>query len=302
MKQILVYGEVLFDLFPNGESVLGGAPFNVAWHLRGFGYEPLFISALGNDELGRRVLELMRDWNLDTSGLYIHPSLPTGRVTVRFENAQPSYEINSNQAYDAVPKDHLKKFLQGRSWNLIYYGSLSLRTAEAKANFFDSVFRTKAQRVVDINLRSPWWEKESALRLLNGASVLKINDEELNLLGNEAQADTKSEAERFLREHSLQALIVTRGSLGALYYDASGCFAETPVIDDGSVPFVDSVGAGDAFCSICLIGVVENWAAQIMLERASSFATKICGLRGATTKDSATYKAEKQKWRDDGKA
>ena len=49
---------------PDGSRVLGGAPFNVAWHLRGFGANPLVISAVGDDAEGREVLERMTSWDL----------------------------------------------------------------------------------------------------------------------------------------------------------------------------------------------------------------------------------------------
>ncbi len=52
-SSITVFGEVLFDCFPNGKQVLGGAPFNVAWHLQALGDDPTFISQIGDDTLGK---------------------------------------------------------------------------------------------------------------------------------------------------------------------------------------------------------------------------------------------------------
>ena len=49
----LIFGEVLFDRFPDGSIVLGGAPFNIAWHLQAFKQSPLFISRVGDDPLGQ---------------------------------------------------------------------------------------------------------------------------------------------------------------------------------------------------------------------------------------------------------
>ena len=31
----IIFGEVLFDIFPDGNQVLGWAPFNAAWYLQG---------------------------------------------------------------------------------------------------------------------------------------------------------------------------------------------------------------------------------------------------------------------------
>ena len=77
----VIFGEVLFDHFPDGSRVLGGAPFNVAWHLRGFGANPLVISAVGGDSEGREVLERMTSWDLATDGIQTDEEHPTGRVT-----------------------------------------------------------------------------------------------------------------------------------------------------------------------------------------------------------------------------
>ena len=77
---LVVFGEVLFDVFPGGEAVLGGAAFNVAWNLQGLGLAPLFVSRVGADELGRRVLDAMASWGMETRGVEVDSSRPTGRV------------------------------------------------------------------------------------------------------------------------------------------------------------------------------------------------------------------------------
>ena len=85
----LIFGEVLFDHFPDGTAVLGGAPFNVAWHLHAFGLRPLMISRIGNDELGGRVQEAMQKWGMDCSGMQIrHCTHPTGTVQVTFQDGR----------------------------------------------------------------------------------------------------------------------------------------------------------------------------------------------------------------------
>ena len=82
--QPLIFGEVLFDRFPDGSEVLGGAPFNVAWHLQGFGLRPRLISRIGEDRAGRRVVEAMDRWGLDTAGVQRDLRRPTGAVDIVF--------------------------------------------------------------------------------------------------------------------------------------------------------------------------------------------------------------------------
>ena len=61
-KRPWIFGEVLFDCFPDGSRVLGGAPFNVAWHLQALGLEPLFLSRVGRDAAGREIRTAMGEW------------------------------------------------------------------------------------------------------------------------------------------------------------------------------------------------------------------------------------------------
>ena len=103
MKQRLcIFGEVLFDHFPDGKHVLGGAPFNVAWHLQAFGQAPYFISRIGDDAEGETVRNAMRDWGMNTEGLQIDKHLPTGRVDIEFVDNEPHYDIVHPCAYDAI--------------------------------------------------------------------------------------------------------------------------------------------------------------------------------------------------------
>ena len=93
-----VFGEVLFDRFEDGSSVLGGAPFNVVWHLQGFGLEPLLISRVGNDRLGEQVIAAMESWGMDTRGIQFDKDHPTGTVNVTLNNGQPTFDIVPERA------------------------------------------------------------------------------------------------------------------------------------------------------------------------------------------------------------
>lgn len=106
--QIYVFGEVLFDCFPDGARVLGGAPFNVAWHLQAFGDRPQFISRIGGDESGREIARAMASWGMDCAGLQYDPDYPTGRVEVSITATEPSYEIVADSAYDFITAAELR--------------------------------------------------------------------------------------------------------------------------------------------------------------------------------------------------
>lgn len=100
----IMFGKVLFDMFPDGSVALGGAPFNVAWHLQAFGLEPLLISRVGADALGRRVATAMLEWGMDRSGLQIDSAHPTSTVTITFNVGEPEFDIVADRAIDYIDR------------------------------------------------------------------------------------------------------------------------------------------------------------------------------------------------------
>ncbi|MFN2369915.1 MAG: PfkB family carbohydrate kinase, partial [Candidatus Krumholzibacteriia bacterium] len=156
----IVFGEVLFDRFPDGSAVLGGAPLNVAWNLQALGLAPLLVTRVGEDELGERIAAAMADWGLDTAGLQRDPRQPTGTVEVTLDGGEPRYAIAAGVAYDFIAAEAVPAPAPG---DLLYHGSLALRTAVPRL----ALDRLRAQAtggsLVDVNLRSPWWERETAL-------------------------------------------------------------------------------------------------------------------------------------------
>lgn len=122
--QVVVFGEVLFDNFPNDQQVLGGAPFNVAWHLQALGDAPVLVSRIGRDLSGDRVIQAMAEWGMTTSALQVDPARPTGQVEVQFNADEPNYDIVVNTAYDFIEAGNLPTL---SSSTLLYHGTLALR-------------------------------------------------------------------------------------------------------------------------------------------------------------------------------
>lgn len=300
MKRVLIYGEVLFDIFPDGKKILGGAPFNVAWHLRGFGYDPLFISSVGKDTLGVAAMTAMQEWGLNCDGIYLNESLPTGQVVVDFTSGQPSYQIDPTQAYGYVPLSHINEALDGISPTICYHGSLALWSEEARAVLTNLISDRNLPVLLDINLRAPWWKKAQVHKLLLGTTHLKINSDELALIAAESTSANGNEIEQLaewcLREFSLSSIYVTQGESGAFYLDGTGQQLDVSASAVSDLEFVDAVGAGDAFCSVCIIGLLEGWPIQTTLVRASAFAGQICRIQGAISADRTLYRNAKLSW------
>lgn len=276
MAYPVIFGEVLFDHFPDESVVLGGAPFNVAWHLQALGVAPLFISRVGNDELGHRIRSAMQDWGMDTSGLQVDSAHPTGTVQIEIENGEPSYEIVPDQAYDFINADDLPSKAHG---SLLYHGSLALRNQASRDALEELRAKQDLPVFVDVNLRVPWWDKDIVRSLLEAARWAKLNDEELRQL-SPVKGPLESQAKALQEASSLSLLIVTRGKNGALARTADGRIHH--VEPEPGISVIDAVGAGDAFTTVILLGLLSGWDLDRSLSRAQSFASAVVGIRGAT--------------------
>lgn len=287
-KRVCLFGEVLFDHFPDGKQVLGGAPFNVAWHLQAFGQAPYFISRVGDDPQGAEIRRAMHDWGMDLRGLQTDPNLPTGRVSVSLHDGEPAYDIVRPCAYDAIETpDPIPEC------GLLYHGSLALRSAQshtALQQLCDSRPRTV---FLDVNLRPPWWQPQRVRDLLQEAHWVKLNADELAQL-HPAEATVADAALDFLTTYDLDGLVLTRGAAGAEILTRQG--ESVAVKPDRGIHVVDTVGAGDAFASIVILGLVNAWPLDTTLQRAQTFASLLVGNRGATVSDPAFYQPLIEQW------
>ncbi len=293
-RRPIIFGEVLFDRFPDGSVVLGGAPFNVAWHLQAFAQAPMFISRVGDDPLGRRIRDAMLDWDMDTAGLQLDSAHPTGTVEVSFKDGEPHYDIVDGRAYDYVESDALPPLADAA---LVYHGSLALRCEVTRLAFLELTTRVPAPRFLDVNLRAPWWERQEVLNLIKGAHWIKLSKQELVLL--DPHGDGGAAAGKTLRQHhGLQALILTRGEQGARVFGPETSLRVKP---EPAKQVVDTVGAGDAFASVVLLGLLKHWPMRTTLERAQAFASAMVGVRGATVQDADFYAHFAAVWGVSGK-
>lgn len=278
----VLFGEVLFDCFEDGSRVLGGAPFNVAWHLQAFGCEPVFISRVGEDAMGREIRDTMQDWGMSTAGLQQDSTYPTGEVSIALHDGQPSFDILKDRAYDYIQADDLPALTP----SLIYHGSLGLRLPDSAAALEQLIQRHPVPVFMDVNLRPPWWQREQLLQLLDQARWVKINDDELEtLIGG--SANLQSRARQLMQQHDLSWVIVTCGAEGAFAIDTDGNISDIKPAE--KIRVVDTVGAGDAFASVCILGILHGWPLPLIMERAQQFASILVGQRGATIHDTTVY-------------
>jgi len=286
----VIFGEVLFDIFPDGKTVLGGAPFNVAWHLQAFGTDPILISKIGDDANGDKLRKAMIQWGMTTKGLQTDPNLNTGIVQITMQEEEPCYDICHPSAYDAISA---KDFPALTSVPVLYHGSLALRTGNNRTSFSALRKKCRAPVFIDVNLRAPWWSKSQILNMIADANWVKLNADELSKITEHPDFDPADQAINLIGLYDLDGVILTMGEDGAMIITASDTISAAP---PKATTLIDTVGAGDAFSAVFLYGFLKGWNMTISLDRAQEFAAEIVGQRGATTSDSALYAQFLEKW------
>lgn len=287
----IMFGEVLFDMFPDGSVALGGAPFNVAWHLQAFGLEPLLISRVGADALGRRVATAMLEWGMDRSGLQIDSAHPTSTVTITFNEGEPEFDIVADRAIDYIDRYSIPPYWTSRP---LYHGTLAMRRSVSKETLWEMKSNSEGLCFMDVNLRPPWWSLDEVVKALDGVSCIKVNHDELNLIV-QSGSTLEEKVEWLLLNTSAQTVLVTRGKEGAVVFMSDG--TSVSVAPKLELEVVDTVGAGDAFSAVMFMGQIKEWPIDVTLERAQSFASSIVGVRGAVINDKKFYSKFSHQWR-----
>jgi fructokinase len=284
-----IFGEVLFDRFPDGAEVLGGAPFNVAWHLQAFASAPLFVSRVGDDDLGARIRSQMHRWDMNSAALQTDSDHATGTVDITLENNEPRYDIVANAAYDFLDADTVPL----QNIGMVYHGSLALRADNNRAVLRSIKQKSAAPVFLDVNLRDPWWNEHDVLQYMSEANWVKLNADELAILSADEEG-LQEQGRSVVSRHKLDMVIITLGEDGAMAMDSDGVIVQ--VRPKSKVDIVDTVGAGDAFASVCMLGIQHGWQIESILERAQDFAATIVGIRGATIDNIDFYRPFLRQW------
>jgi fructokinase len=280
---VVVIGEILFDIFPKYKR-LGGAPFNFAYHLKQLGLSVRFISRIGVDGNGKRILQRIEEAGFDPGDIQQDAAHPTGTVQVTLDNAGvPEFDIVSDVAYDFIEfsrSDHEKLL---RHADLLYFGTLVQRTARG----FDQIQRFLQRRrhdtlfFHDINLRRGCYSDEVIQASLEKADVLKLNTDELReckrVTGNKLEDDAA-----FIRwmteRYALNAVALTKGAHGReLHTGKSVSRAATEPL----ASIADTVGAGDAYAAMLAKGILLKWPPHQTVSMAAAFAARMCTVEGA---------------------
>lgn len=310
--EVLVVGEALVDLFPDHE-VIGGAPFNVARNLAALGAAPLMLTRIGCDALGERLADEFDRYGLSHAALQRDPSLPSGQVTVHLRpDGGHRFEIAPGQAWDAIDGAAAVAAVQAARPRLACFGTLAQRSpvsAAAVRAAVQAAAEAGAVCVLDLNLRDGPDNQALAEASLPLADVLKVNEDELPLLLRwfvpGLAADPLPAVGTSAHEAAVSALMarfgigrtfLTLGPGGHAVFDADGGLVARGPAEP--VTLRDTVGAGDAFVSVVLLGQLRGWPLAPTLRRAAAFAAAVCGIAGAVSTEAAFYARWRRAWSD----
>jgi len=279
-KSVIGIGEFLFDVLPGGKKA-GGAPVNFAYHAMKHGVDACAISALGDDELGRELSHIAKEYGIKV----IAPTVPWPTSTVRVtvdEAGIPTFTICEDVAWDHIPLTSEMLSLASGA-DAVCFGSLSQRCRDSRKTIHEFLNAVKpgALKVYDINLRQHYYSKELVEDGLMIADVLKLNDDEFVTvceLFNLPKSDEAEACGTLVREYSLKNLILTAGSERSTVYSCDGSVS---TIATPKVEVVDTVGAGDSFTGAFIASVLNGKTIAEAHHSAVEAAAEVCTKAGA---------------------
>ena len=282
MNDIVVgMGEALWDVLPEGKKI-GGAPANFAYHVSQFGLPSCVVSAVGDDALGKEIIENFTSKGLNQ--LIAEVPYPTGTVQVEIDPAGvPQYEIKENVAWDNIPYTAHLEMLAEKT-KAVCFGSLAQRNVVSHNtinHFLDAMPQNEDTLVVfDVNLRQGFYNKEILCNSMKRCNILKINDEELvtvSRMFGYPGIDLQDKCWILLGKYNLKMLILTCGINGSYVFTPGNVsFQPTPKVE-----VADTVGAGDSFTAAFIASILKGKSVQEAHSTAVQTSAFVCTKKGA---------------------
>lgn len=282
MNEIVVgMGEALWDVLPEGKKI-GGAPANFAYHVSQFGLPSCVVSAIGDDALGKEIIENFTSKGLDQ--LIAEVPYPTGTVQVEIDQTGiPLYDIKENVAWDNIPyTEHLDAL--AKRTKAVCFGSLAQRNVVSREtinHFLDTMPKDDDSLIVfDVNLRQGFYNKEILCKSMQNCNILKINDEELitvSRMFGYPGIDLQDKCWILLGKYNLKMLILTCGINGSYVFTLGNVsFQPTPKVE-----VADTVGAGDSFTAAFIASILKGKSVTEAHSIAVKTSAYVCTQKGA---------------------
>mgnify|MGYP003853501519 CR=1 FL=1 len=278
MLNTICFGEVLWDVFPT-KKIAGGAPMNVAIHLANMGLNVSMMSRIGTDELSDELLEFMAKRQVNTDFIQKDSELPTGIVNVEIdEGGLPTYEIVEPVAWDNI--QYAEQQIEAvKNCDAFVFGTLAMRNEFTRNALFE-LLPHATLRVLDVNFRQNYYSQQSVERLFKFAHIIKLNDEELDVICDWYNYEDTNEGKAFFiyKKFNINTLIITKGKGGAeVIHDneMSSCVAL-------NISVKDTVGSGDAFLAGFLFKKLNDASINECLEFANACGALVATFEGGT--------------------
>lgn len=276
--KVACFGEVLWDLFPGKDKSAGGAPMNVAYHLKKHNMEPLVITRIGNDQSGSDIITILNGWGLDTTNCQIDMFNPTGIAHVVCDCDEVSYDFPYPSAWDFI--EYSPEHLAAVNGGIFIFGSLASRSPVSE-NTLLSFLKIAAYKVFDVNLRKPFYSVEKIEILLYHTDLLKVNENEIKIIAlwffpliDTIDGIIASLCNIF----SISEIIITKGKKGATYYNSSGLIVHQDTL---SVTVADTIGSGDSFLASFLAHRIAGSTVETAMHKASVLGAFVTSQHGA---------------------
>ncbi|RCT53979.1 carbohydrate kinase [Winogradskyella sp. KYW1333] len=281
MSKIVCFGEVLWDVFPDGKKI-GGAPLNVALRLSSLNNNSTIISNVGNDDLGRELIRNLKDTNVNIEGIQTTNNYKTSEVVVTLDKSgSATYTIEQPCAWDFIEHTNkLKKITEEAE--VFIYGSLASRMQTTYSTLL-KLISVASFKVFDVNLRKPHYNMECIIELMKYADLIKFNEEELIEISkyyNFSSNSIKKLCAHISKQTDTKHICVTLGEKGAIYYKDDKSFRNFGY----KIKVKDTVGAGDSFLASFVDGIINKLNEQDILNRSCAIGALVASKNGANPK------------------
>lgn len=275
---IVIFGEMLWDMLPSGKQP-GGAPMNVAIHLKNFGLNPAFISRVGTDDLGVELTDYLNRKGLSTEFVQIGETHLTGIVKVNLtDKTEVAYKIVQPVAWDYIQPDPRLDEVVAKS-DVFLYGSLAVRNQQTKDTLYHLLEKAPL-KVFDVNLRPPHYDRPTIEYLLAKADIVKVNEHELAIVAGwyGILPDPQTQMKFLVDKFKLQMICLTLGANGAMVLDRDGFTSQGGY----EVEVQDTIGSGDSFLAMFLKHILAGSSVALALKNACAVGALVATYQGAT--------------------
>lgn len=246
-KKIVAFGEVVWDILPNGK-VLGGTPSNMVFRCNLFGEEGHLLSRVGDDELGREALQRLKELGISTMNVQTDTEFPTGTVTISFdEKNEPVFDVTPDVAFDHI-EFSAEALKLARHADCLFFGLLPQRFGISKNTIRELIKESPdSLKFFDLKLFQHFFNSSVVENLLRFSHIVRIKEKEIDFLAHRLGLETgdmEAFGRQLVEKYQVDIVLVTRGSGGVFaFHKSEGAFSDAGY----RIEMKDNIGSGMAF-------------------------------------------------------